>query len=466
MDRLLVSLLLIGAWVGPAHTQERWPSPDALFEQAMPYFPTYTGEHRPFLTDEQRRGVSAGANILAAVLELDPDHLRALWWTGHAHVLLAEDRRSRGDDDAAAGHDARSIAAFTRAIELDPSDPWAYYARGTALTHTARHWRAAADLQLAVELADERMRAPGFADNLSWLRDKALAWRPEVLMRAHEFERAREELAAFHARFSSNSWPGLIARGESYLRERDFAGALETYDAVLGEYPEDHQAYALIGYVHGLLGDRERATHYLGEVVRREPTPGMYSRLWLALLATDERVAEAEADLRDFLANAPQSTSPWDLTLGRFAMGAGTADEFLAAAHAEEARRAEQAVALDDLMCETWFYVGLHHEAAGEVTAALASYRNALLYQPHSFKWEWAFARLHYADLAAREGLAALPEPNPLAPVLRSSWHAPRSLRAVDALGREPRPGDLHMEVSGCDEGPRVFRASVILTGS
>jgi tetratricopeptide (TPR) repeat protein len=464
MRRLLALFLLFPLLEGltsSAPAQEGRVTAEVLFEQAMPFFPPYTGDHRAFLTEEQRREVAAGSKLLAAVLELEPAHVRALWWLGHAHVLLAEDARSRRDDQVAEAHDELSIQSFTRALELDPTDPWAHYARGTARTHAGRHWRAAEDLQHAVETLDEKMRAPEFADNLPWLRFKALEWRPEVLMRMHAFVDARQELAVFHAAFSENSWPGLIARGESFLRERDFGAALDTYAETVEAYPNDPQAYALAGYVHGLLGEREAATRSLDESIRRELTPEMYSRLWLALLATDELRPAAEADVRDFLANAPQSLSPWDLTLGRFVMGEGDAEGFSAAANAERARRVENAEPLGGLMCEVAFYLGWHHESAGEGTAALASYRRAVGFQPHAFKWEWAFARRRYAELARREGLGLGPRALPAWTAEQSTWHVPGSRRTVSALGRDPQPGDLRLVVYLTPPGERLAALQV-----
>jgi tetratricopeptide (TPR) repeat protein len=301
---------------------------------------------------------------------------------------------------------------------------------------------------------------------VAWVRFKALEWRPEVLMRMHAHERAREALDAFHAEFSNNGWPGLIARAESQLRERDFAAALATYEAITSEYGSDPEAHALAAYVHGLLGDRDAATAALQESIRRELQPGMYTRLWAVLLATQEHRPAAEAELRDFVDNAPQSVSAWDRTLGRFVLGAGGPAELLDAARLERGRRVEHGEPLADLMCEVWFYVGLRHEAAEERTDALAAYREVLSFRPRAFKWEWAYARLRFADLVQVVGCTT-PGPTGLGLVTqpeREAWHVPRSARWTGDLGRSPRPGDLQLAVAVTEKGER--RATLVVFGA
>ena len=461
------------------------PNAEELVQQAWTLVPEYTGDHRPFLSAEDRSRTAAGAHLFAAAAELAPQHVRALWSLGHARILLAEDSRNRGYEQEALEHYADAVEALSRAIELTPNDPWSLYARGAAHAAFGRHTLALDDLDRAVGLMDETLAGPGDHGRVPWLRFKALEWRGEVLMRAGRYEEARAQLEAFHAEYSNNDWPLLIALAESHERERDLVGARARYEEAVEKFPNDHQALALLGYVAGLLGDRDEATRRLQQALEEELRPGMYTRLWLWILANDQARAAAEADLKGFLAHPPGDLTPWDVALGKFVTGEGDVEGFLETARAEEARRMEAGEVLDELMCEVWYYVGLRleNESAGvedaEARAALRlrafdAYRNALASTPVKWKWEWAFARLQLSELAAEldlqpgQSITLDGQRVSLGGVSgrleSASWHAPKSERAVSSLGREPRTGDLMMARVRRDDGLVVPVQAVIGT--
>jgi hypothetical protein len=111
-------------------------------------------------------------------------------------------------------------------------------------------------------------------------------------------------------------------------------------------------------------------------------------------LAPDERKAEALDQVQRFLAH-----SPGDLELGRSMAGKILIGNLLAAASKELERRKTEAEPLDDLMREARFYAGLRQEWNGTAAAALEAYKHSLAYPPKTFKWEWAYARQHFARL-------------------------------------------------------------------
>lgn len=480
MTRILVlwALSALALLSVEARAQSERPGPDGLVDQAWGFLPVYDGEHRSFLTEVGRGEVSAAAHLFEAALSLDSAHLRALWSLGHAEVLLSEDRRNRGFVKEAAAHSVRAITSLGRAIELQQDDPWAWYARGTARTAAGLHGLALGDLERALELIDAR------DDQLDWLRYKVLGWLAEVQMRGGRHAAARESLRAYHAEFSTNEWPLHIALAESHLRERDLAGARRRYLAILDGFPSDHQAFALLGYLAGLRGDHERATTRLTEAIERELEPGVYTRLWLLILATDEARQAAAEDLASFLENPPPGPTEWDLALARFALGAEGVPAFLERLRLEKERRMEAAETLDDLECEGWYYVGLRRELDASALEgeqerrellghALEGYRRALSFSPVAWKWEWAFARLRFADLALElgrtsapqlssgDGQVALSELSAHASSLR--WHAPRADGATAELGREPRPGDLVLATLALDpDGPVEARRLLV----
>ena len=458
---MLSSLLL-----AIALAQETRPDADALIEQGWLFVPAYDGEHRAALTPDAEREAAAAAHLFAAATALDPKHVRGLWSLGHARVLLAENAKYRRRDDEAAQRFAGVEDALGRAIAVDPSDPWVFYARGAARAGFDRLDGAYADLVQATENAAARIAESGPEGSDAWLRFKALQWRPEALMRAGDFETARAELNAFHNEFSNNSFPLGIALAESYERERDFAGAAEAYRQITVDFPSDYQAYSLLGYLAGLTGDPTAATQQLQRAIELELEPGLYTRLWLWILATDDVRPAVEEDLREFLEFPPRTVTEWDRELGRFALGASDNDAFQANVDREIERRIEAGENLDDLACEAQFYVGLRNERDASIAtedderlrllaAALDAHRAALRYRPTKWKWEWAFARAHFARLASAFDLQPLVDfevhgselvrGDERLTIERGLWHAVGAERAVAELGRAPQPGDLFL---------------------
>lgn len=445
---------------------------EGIVEQGWTLIPAYSGEHRGSLDERMRARAAAAAHLFSAAAELQPDHVRAFWSLGHAEMLLSENARARGLP-ALREHVQKAEAALSRALEIDLADPWCCYARGVLRTSFGSLDGALADLRRADDLASARISETGTDGNDAWLRFKARQWRPEALMQAGRFEGAREALREFHREFSENTFPMHIALGECFLRERDLAGARAEYRTIVGLFPDDHQAYALQGYVAGLLDDRVAATAQLQEALQREPTPGLYTRLWLWILATEEALPAADADLREFLANPPSSLSGWDRRLGAFCTGSDTAASFLAAGRVELARRLDASEAQDELLCEVWFYVGMRLErdaaAAADGTSAnelmeqaMASYGKALEARPVAWKWEWSFARLAYARLALATGKTQAAELPPGSSVLGPGSltlgvHVPMEKRARGLYDGRMLPGQLWLGLREQEDGSRRF---------
>ncbi len=94
---MLATLLLPLFLLAPP--QER-PTATGLVDQARTFIPEYAGEHRSFLTAEQRTAVQTASHMLSGALTLEPENTYALWWKGHAQVLLGENSFNRGNRDA------------------------------------------------------------------------------------------------------------------------------------------------------------------------------------------------------------------------------------------------------------------------------------------------------------------------------------------------------------------------------
>ena len=416
-------LALAPAWAALAHAQER-PAPSTLVDQARLFLPPGVGDPPPPLTPEGARDARAAEKLCAAALELDPESGYAAWWLGHARLLLGADLVARGDRDAGRARFRAAVAAFERAEALDPDSAWAPWAAALARWELDELQAALAAFDRAIDVANRAIDAAGEGDPAArdalFVRFKARQWRADTRMRAFEFERAREEFRSFYADNGNNRWDLGYSLAETYLRERDFAGARAVYEDLLTveEYRPFGSTYAQLGYLAGLCGEPGPAVEWLEQALVFERAPTLYPRLWLWMLAREEtRRAAAEDDLDAFLRNPPAEVSAWDLRLGAFVLGRTSVDEFEAAARAEEARRLAEAEALDDLACEAAFYAGWRlerdAERAGDGEAllrrALAAQHRALGFAPRQHKWEWEYARSAFARLAGALQLA--PEP-------------------------------------------------------
>jgi len=455
-------------------------TPVELLAQARGFIPVYEGDHKAFLTEEEERNTLAAAHILEASLALAPSDAAALWWLGHCEVLLGENRRNRGAEIEAQAHYERALDAYGRSLAVDPSSSWAHYARAMAERNLDRFWEAIGDYDQAVEQADviiaQGAGAAGY-DDARFVRFKARQWRADTRMRTLASETARDEYRSFYADNGDNQWDLGYSLAQTYMRERDYAGARETYERILTdeEFATFDSTYYELGYLAGLRGERELAAGLIEQGLEHELQLSLYPRLWLWILAPDDRRVVAEADLADFLAHPPADVSAWDLRLGRYLLGDGTDEEFLEDARTERKRRMLVAERLDDLMCEVWFYVGLRREQrAGEedaarIKSAVEAYRYALAFRPEQHKWEWEYARANFARLAHRLELKAnagfsidgarIQAGELAGEIERVLWHragTERRVEGIASLAQPLEPGDLVQVVVRRDDDSRV----------
>jgi len=415
---LLVATLLA---LAPAPCSQERPDPALLVEQARALLPRYEGDAIEFLTAEQRREVEAADHLFQAGLALQGESPYALWWGGHARMLLAEDARNRGQLERAARFDAGALVLFDRAVVLDPTYHWAFYARAQARRSSGALFEALEDFGEAVRLAEAVLEEGDGSSSQDALlvRFKARQWGADTRMGVFQFEQAREEFRTFYAENGNNPWDLAYSLAESYQRERDFAGARRIYEGVLEDEAlrSFDSTYSQLAYLAGLVGDTGEALRRLDEAFERERMPSLYPRLWCWLLARGpawrERCEAARAELEQFLAAPPSSLSAWDATLGAFMLGRMEEEAFVAAAREEHERRAREAVPLDGLGCEVAFYRGMRAEldavqrpleSAERLAEALSAYEEALAFDPVAFKWEWAYARQGYGRVAGRLG--------------------------------------------------------------
>lgn len=479
------TLVLAGLLLLPQQSADVRLDAVQLVAQAQKWFPSYEGDHKYFLTATERREVSAGIAILEASLALEPNNAFALGWRGFGEVLLGEDDKNRGAAEQAEEHFDAALAAYDRAIVLQPSFYWAHYARGMAEWNRGRWWSAIENYGEAVRLTNDVM-GDGQVDDAGRLdahkiRFKARRWLADARMRVFDFEGAREEFRSFYADNGNNQFDLGRSLAETHLRERDWAGTLQVYENILTveEFRPFPAPYEWLGYLSGLTGENAAGAEWIERSFEHEFTPKFYPRLWLWILAPEPKRSEVAADLSEYLDFPPDDVSEWDRALGRFVLGEGTPEAFLRVARAEEERRKREAIKLDDLMCEVWFYVGLRREAdlpteAGEertagLLDALAAYGASLALETVQFKWEWAYARLGYARVANELGLGPdarlVGNRNRLRDeAARLARHRPGEERTHSGLGAmmDLRPGDLVRYVHTPEPGVREAVQEVV----
>lgn len=467
------SLCICSSFISAQEAAQGAVTPTRLVDMARTLVPEYDGEHRAFLTPDERRNVTAATQLLAGAQTLGPDDTNVLWWLGHANTLLAEDSKSRGDREAARERFGAAYEGLRQATALDPEHLWSWYARGLAAGGLGQPFAAIDDLDRCIAILNHKIElrpegtAPGSDD---FMRFKARKWRAEMLMRSLQFAEARQAFRSFYADNGNNRWDLGFGLGEAFLRERNFAGARRNYEEVLGleNYDEYSAPFEQLGYIAGLTSEWERSSEMLRAALEREIEPGLYLRLWIWVLCPERERADARSELEEFLENPPSSLSAWDGRLGRMLMGEGTIHEFKTAARAERERRLGVAQPLDDVVCEALFYSGLRLMREGDTRHALRHFHDALRARPATFKWEWEYARFYGAVCVEAEAPAVVQGGAPKVPaggvlrlVHRVGDSEPRDANEPESSEGGRKWGDLLQFVVEAEGGPKSVRLEV-----
>lgn len=473
-------LTLVLSVPSPALAQDSKPTAGELTEQGWQLMPVYSGEHRYFLVESEARETQAAVHMFEAATTLEPENFLALWRLGFAHNLLRENASNRGARERANEHYVAAVEALSRAMDLHPSDHWSPYTRANAHMGAGAFDSAIADFDLSISRVEELIQAQQATGDDQDQRYRSLGRRAECLVRAHRFDEAFSALDAYNREFTPEEWSEWSTNddlAECCARERDFEGTRRHYDLLIQHFPQQPGGFERRGNLEGLLGDRAAAVKDLDQSIRLELQAGLYSRIWLWILADGETRVAAEEDLRDLLDAPPPHLGPWDLRLGRFLLGAENVPEFITAGDAEIERRMAAGEALADLKCEVLFYAGFYFERLAETMSdpeaaefglrqAFEYYRAALRERPDIWKWEWAFARRHLAEVARRLDEREAPPFSIEGERFRDSrlegeleawsWCAAGAVRGVRDLGRDPVIGDLFLATVRTDAGARV----------
>ncbi len=328
---------------------------------------------------------------------------------------------------------------FESLLERVDDDAQAYFWLGQIQLRTRRLEDGIASLERSVGLAPANARlvmelAKAYEEAGRWVKAErayaaVLELDPPQTMRRSAEKRRR------------------IVQGQKLAQDGDERGALEIYDGLIGDYPDDLQILALKGWLLQKLGRRDEADAVFADLLERGPK-NVRIRLRLASLYEEQkRYDKAETVLREVVDLDPKNAA-MHYELARILL---LSEKFVEAHHeftlaASLARPASQllarARASRDAVVKRMIKKGREHLDANEYDAAESLFREVLGIDPDEarahywlsqvFKHRKAFSD----EVAALERSIALSPDNPLLiPVLGQAYlDAGLPGKAVDLL--------------------------------
>ena len=279
-------------------------------------------------------------------LEVTKRAVEEVPWSRELQVL-------RGEALEKAGRYRDALASYEKAIALRPEV-------------AENHFRHGA---VALELGDDAGAERDFREALA--RDAAFAPARAALVRLLSRRgRAEEAIALIRTSEGETSSTQLrTALAEAYLAEERFDEARSLLEEVLAATPDDARALALLGALHGRLGELGRARDLLERALAAGETgPDLRRNLALVYLRRGD-FKRAIRELRLAVERAPDDASLW-FTLG---------NAYLRAKRPREAAEAfETAVERRPAFPEATFNLGLAYERAAEPEKAAKAFRTFL----------------------------------------------------------------------------------------
>lgn len=266
---------------------------------------------------------------------------------------LVEAHRGRGHAYWRNGNENKALADYTRAIELNPEDDWAYFTRGRAYMLCGQFNKAIADHTKAIELNPDFAGAytgRGVAYMKKGDLDKALADNTRVIELEPEF-----------------SW-GYRNRGSVYHMKGDPDKAIADYTKAIEVNPKDALAYSFRGLAYHNRGDDDKAIVDFTRAVELAPRdPYEQTFLYLARARVGK---EGKTDLARF--RKTLNDRRWMTSVVRMYLDEITPAQCLAAAASEDPKTDRER------KCEAHFYVGQYLLLKGQTAAATIHFRKCL----------------------------------------------------------------------------------------
>ncbi len=216
-----------------------------------------------------QRDFSGAQTILTKLLSAEPN-------LAEAHNLLGVCAAELGDPEAAA-------ASFRQAIQLKPSYAAAYLNLASALLKTGKQSEAVAAIKQAVALQPNILATDPKSSTMNYLLGLDYAQQGQI-------KRAQESLEA-SVRLQPDFIQARMVLGKLLLSQKQEAGALKQFEAILTIEPNNPSALGNAGLIYARRAEYVKAIRCLGKAYEADPgsTP-------LALALAEARIRGGETN--------------------------------------------------------------------------------------------------------------------------------------------------------------------------
>lgn len=210
---------------------------------------------------------------------------------------------------ADAGDFEGALAAYEKAISLDPGDPYSLVELARFQSYLAQIARSSAQQR---QLLDEAAKNAGLAKAAAPDNEDVLETYGQVHMRLGEMEPTSASLALAQGAFEilrkkdPTQLPVLLSLGQLYLWQQDSAKAVEVLEAAAKTSPGHRLVLSMLVEAQLAAGENEGAIDTLRQLLKAEPAnPEHRIRLAELLASRDEHAAAVEV-----LETAPPEMAP------------------------------------------------------------------------------------------------------------------------------------------------------------
>jgi lipoprotein NlpI len=313
---------------------------------------------------------------------------------------------------------AEAVTSFTKAIEWDPEEAWAFSGRGYCRYRLKDYDGAMADLSRAIELDPQQ----------------AGAWNTRGIVRTHfdDFSGAVADCSR-SIQLDPGSWSAYDHRAYAKKRLQDFDGAAADIARCLHLNPTNPMAFYRRGQIRFSVGDytnampdcaraielnpRHAAAYELRGGIQQEqsePSAALASyrraleldpaldyarfQIWVLRSKAGEMESATQELAQHFQSRTNDSNAEWPYKVEAFLTGAMAEGEFLAAADGPARTPQERS----QRQCEANYYAGMKRLLAGDREAAATLFQKSVATEMKDFiEYHRARAELNALTAAA-----------------------------------------------------------------
>ena len=278
-----------------------------------------------------------------------------------------------------------AIADYSRAIEVNPKDIFAYNGRSFAYSKKGQYDKAIADSATAIELDPKNSlsyheRAVAYEGKKEY--DKAIAdWSKAIAIAPAEYN--------------------ILSRARLYRNGGQFDEAIADYSRLIKLRPTKASGYwfrAPAYYEKGLFGEAAQDYRLLIEIHAKDYTAQKLDLLYVRLLNAAGKLSGDDYDnvvkeLREYVSAAGVSSADekWWRTISKYYLGMdGLSDSRLL----EEARKGRNEAVTRERLCDAYYSIGEKKLIAGDRAAAKEFFTKSIETGLSSFSHRFAKAML------------------------------------------------------------------------